>query len=146
MLKYAFFCLLLAAVARTSYGQDGDADMLRKLNQDWLHSIINKDTFTLGKILADDFVMITPFGTRIGRQENLETAAMKTVDVTSINIDSMDVQLLSADVGLVTAWTSFVFREGTKETKGKNCYQDVYVKRRGRWVAVAAHVTVLSPN
>jgi hypothetical protein len=27
---------------------------------------------------------------------------------------------------------------------GQNCYQDVYVKRKGNCLAVAAHVTLLS--
>jgi hypothetical protein len=30
-----------------------------------------------------------------------------------------------------------------KDITGKNCYQDVYIKRKGRWVAIAAHVTLL---
>jgi|GEM_PF-5641466 len=30
--------------------------------------------------------------------------------------------------------------------KGRNCYQDVYVKRKGRWMAIAAHVVSLVCN
>jgi hypothetical protein len=29
---------------------------------------------------------------------------------------------------------------------GRNCYQDIYVKRKGKWMAVMAHVTLLSFN
>jgi ketosteroid isomerase-like protein len=136
--------ILFLLLFHPGYSQNSEAEVLKNMNQDWLNSILNRDTATLGKILADDFVMITPFGTRNSKIDNLETLLSKNVTVTSIHIDSLDVQILSADVGVVTAWTSFVIRDGSKETRGKNSYQDVYVRRRGKWVAVTAHVTLIS--
>jgi uncharacterized protein (TIGR02246 family) len=144
IVKYLIAALLVVAFFQQGYGQLDDIETLKKLNQDWLHSILNRDTVMLGRILAEDFVMITPIGSKNTRADNLETAASKTVEVTSIQIDSVEVRLVSNEVGLLTAWTSFAIHEGSKETKGKNCYQDVYAKRQGRWVAIAAHVTLLS--
>jgi uncharacterized protein (TIGR02246 family) len=134
----------LFSIQSRGYSQSDDIDTLKKLNQDWLNSILNRDTATLGRILADDFVMITPMGNKNSRKDNLETAALKTVRVTAITLDSVNVTMLTNDVGIVTAWTHFVFNDGNRESRGKNSYQDVYVKRNGNWVAVAAHVTLLN--
>jgi hypothetical protein len=67
-------------------------------------------------------------------------------ETVSIRIDSVEVKLLTADVGLITAYTTFVLKIEDKDVTGKNCYQDVYVKRKGKWLAVAAHVTLISMN
>jgi hypothetical protein len=56
---------------------------------------------------------------------------------------NVDIRLLTTDVGIVTAYLRFVSMTSGKKVKGKNAYQDVYVKRNGRWYAVAAHVTFL---
>jgi uncharacterized protein (TIGR02246 family) len=137
--------LLLFSGGQIAYAQADEADVLKKMNQDWLHAIINRDTATLSGILADDFVMITPYGTKINKNDNLETLLSRAVSVSSINLDSLNVQVLSGETGIVTAWTSFVIRDASsKETRGRNCYQDVYVKRKGRWFAINAHVTVIS--
>jgi uncharacterized protein (TIGR02246 family) len=140
----AFIVFLLAfGTCRLSFGQSDDQEMLKKLNQEWLNSIISRDTVALGNILADDFVMITPAGTKNSKKDNLETAASRSVRVSSVTIDSVDIRLISNDLGIVTAWTHFVFNVDSKETRGRNCYQDIYQKRNGKWVAIAAHVTLL---
>jgi hypothetical protein len=36
--------------------------------------------------------------------------------------------------------------DNTKKITGKTDYLDVYEKRKGRWVAIAAHVTYLGNN
>src|SRR5215831_5920582 len=127
---------------QNAFSQNKDVDELKKLNQDWIHSLIKKDTTTLSNILADDFILISPNGNRMTKKDNLEN--LKTLEVSSDNIDSADVRLLSNDVGVVTAYTTFVLKVNGKDVSGRNCYQDIYVKRNGRWFAVAAHVTLLS--
>lgn len=62
----------------------------------------------------------------------------------SASIDSIDIHLLTRDVGLVTAYTTFALNVEGKKMTGQNCYQDVYVKRKNKWLAVAAHVTLLN--
>jgi hypothetical protein len=64
----------------------------------------------------------------------------------SVDIDSVEVRLLSGEVGLVTAWTNNVIITEKDKTTFKISYQDVYMKRKNRWVAVAAHVSLLGTN
>lgn len=134
------FVLFLANPWDT-FGQ-GDADTIKKLNLDWVNSYVSKDKETLDRIFADDFVLINPKGIKTTKRDNL--ANLFRQETRSVNVDSVDVRLVSEDVGILTAYTTFVMYIDGKEMTGKNCYQDVYVKRHGRWYAVSAHVTLLS--
>jgi hypothetical protein len=137
-----FLLFLMAITFRPVFSQNKNADKLKRLNQQWIHSLITKDTTILSNILADDFILISPNGGRMTKSDNLNS--LKTLEVISDNIDSVDVRLLTNDVGLVTAYTTFVIKSNDKNVRARNCYQDVYVKRNGKWFAVAAHVTLLS--
>ena len=57
--------------------------------------------------------------------------------ISSVKIDSIDVRILTSNVGLITAYTTFVLKADGKEITGRNCYQDVYLKRNKKWMAVA---------
>jgi uncharacterized protein (TIGR02246 family) len=123
------------------YPQSGDIDVLTKMNYDFITSLKTKDTATLARIFADDMILISPGGTKMTKEEMLSNAVHQ--DISAVHIDSADVRLLTPDVGLVTAYLTFSVSSGNEQVKGRNCYQDVYVKRKNRWYAVAAHVTLL---
>lgn len=129
-----------------SVGQSQDAETLKKLNRDFLNSIVNKDTATLSSILADEFILINPGGAKRNKADNLSSVFTSNQKVVSVDIDSVEVRLLSGEVGLVTAWTKNVVRTDKETSKFKICYQDVYVKRKNKWVVVAAHVSFLGSN
>jgi ketosteroid isomerase-like protein len=133
---------LLIFFSIRSSGQNPDIETLKKLNRDFLNSIVNRDTATLSKILADDFILINPGGIKRNKADNLSGAMVSNQKI-SVDIDSVEVRMLSGEVGLVTAWTNNKISADNKETKFKICYQDVYMKRRNKWVAVAAHVSLL---
>jgi hypothetical protein len=67
-----------------------------------------------------------------------------TIEIISVGFDDVEVRMLQDDVAILSAWTHFSFKSNGKQMIGKNCYQDVYVKRNGKWVAVSAHVTLLN--
>ena len=136
----------LAFFSFRSMGQNQDIETLKKLNRDFLNSIVNKDTATLSKILADDFLLINPGGAKRNKADNLSSVFTPNQNVVSVDIDSVEVRLLSGEVGLVTAWTNNKVEADKKETTFKICYQDVYMKRKNKWEAVAAHVSFLGSN
>lgn len=125
-----------------SFSQNKDIEELTRLNKAWIDSYPLKDAATLSGILADDFVLISPSGTKMTKANAVDNVANQ--EPITVNIDSVNVRLVTPDVGLVTAWLSFKTHPSDKEIAAKNCYQDVYVKRKGRWFAVAAHVTLLN--
>jgi ketosteroid isomerase-like protein len=137
-----YLTALMLLFSIRSSGQNPDIETLKKINRDFLNSIVNRDTATLSKILADDFILINPGGIKRNKADNLSSALTSNQKI-SVDIDSVEVRLLSEEVALVTAWTNNKISADNKETKFKICYQDVYMKRRNKWVAVAAHVSLL---
>ncbi len=140
MKKFLFLFLLIIAYKNT-FGQQKDIDLLTKLNQDWLNSYLTKDTVTLSKIFADDFILINPKGTKMTKSDILSNVVKQ--ETISVKIDSNEVRMVTNEVAIITAYTTFVLKADGKEITGKNCYQDVYIKRRGKWSAISAHVTLL---
>jgi uncharacterized protein (TIGR02246 family) len=136
-------CALTVFFCFDCRSQNSDVDEIKKLNQDWLNSFPTRDSATLDKILADDFVLIGGNGSRRTKKDNLRNLVSPGIEFKSVKIDSVDVRLLTPDVAVLTAWTSFIFKTDGKEMNGSNCYQDVYMKREDRWWAVSAHVTLL---
>jgi hypothetical protein len=134
--------ILMLLIFQKIFSQNNDVQALIKLNQDWLQSYQTKDKATLTKIFSDDFVLISPKGAKMTKVDIINT--LDKQETVSIHIDSIAVKLLTSDVGVITAYTTFVLRIDGKDVTGQNCYQDVYIRRKGGWVAVAAHVSLLS--
>jgi len=128
----------------SSNGQNSDVETLKKLNREFLNAIVNKDTAALSNILADDFMLVNPGGMKRNKQDNLTNILTPNQDVISVDIDSILVRLLSTDVGWVMAWTTNLVRANGINSTFKICYLDIYMKRKTKWVAVAAHVTGLN--
>ena len=132
----------LTLVSQTCFSQSKDIEILKNLNKDWINSYPTKDSMTLNRIFADDFVLINHRGARMTKKDIISN--LDKQETLSTNIDTVDVKLLADNVGVVTAYTTFVLKSDGKEMTGQNCYQDIYVKRKGKWMAVMAHVTLLS--
>lgn len=133
---------ILTLFNQVCFSQSKDIEILKKLNRDWINSYPTKDSTTLNQIFADDFVLINHRGIKMTKKDILNN--LDKQETMSAKIDSVDVKLVADNVGVVTAYTTFVLKSDGKEVTGQNCYQDIYVKRRGKWMAVTAHVTLLS--
>jgi ketosteroid isomerase-like protein len=113
-----------------------DLDLLTHLNQDYIEAVRTSDVKRFGEILADDFLCTLPDGSLIDRAQFLQrTAEMPAVG----NLQVYDVNVrLMGDVAIVHARTTFRLSDGTP---GSGRYTDVWARRNGHWLAVAAHVT-----
>jgi uncharacterized protein (TIGR02246 family) len=141
-MKTGALWIVLTLIGQTIFAQNKDIEILKTLNRDWINSYPTKDTVTLDKIFAPDFVLISPKGIKMTKRDIINN--LHKQETVSAIVDSVDVRLLTSDVGVVTACASFVLKTEGKEMSAQNCYQDIYMKRKGKWVAVAAHVTLLS--
>jgi uncharacterized protein (TIGR02246 family) len=135
------FSFLLMCVLQNTFSQNKDVEEIKKLNYDWMNCYVTKDNVTYSKIFADDFLLISPGGKKFTKKDILGNLSKQ--EITSTHIDSVDVRLLTNDVGILTAYATFVAKDGGKNVTGRTCYQDIYIKRKGRWLAVSAHVTSL---
>ncbi|WP_341834607.1 nuclear transport factor 2 family protein [Chitinophaga pollutisoli] len=135
----AAFSLLSVLSARA---QDADHNALRNHNADWIQAYPEKDTATIHRIVADDLVMINAAGARISKKDLIKNVAKPAMPITSAMIDNVEITV-KGNIGIVVAVVEFTMTQNGKETTVKNNYMDVYEKRDGRWIAIAAHVTRL---
>ena len=143
MKRIYLITLLLANCSLVSFAQNGDAAVIQQLNQDWLNALVKGDSASLGKILADDFILINPGGQRRTKADNLSNMHVPGQQITGITIDSENLRMLSDELGMITVWTTNYISSGTEKIILKICYMDIYQKRNNQWKAVAAHVSLL---
>jgi ketosteroid isomerase-like protein len=118
------------------YRDVSDVEMLARLNTDYVDAVQHSDVDRFREILADDFLCSLPDGRLLDRTAFLEHTAQP---VTVRNLAAHDVRIrIIGDVALIHARTSFDRADGGR---GAGRYTDVWARRDGRWLAVAAHVT-----
>jgi len=113
-----------------------DLETLRRLNSDYIQAVIRSDVNRFSELLASDFLCSRPDGTVIDRNEFLKNTAEP---YPFLHLEAHDVNVrLMGDVAIVHARTTFVHPDGTR---GAGRYTDVWARRDGQWLAVAAHFT-----
>ena len=125
------------------FAQNKDAETLKKLNADWIASYVTRDTAKMSAIFGNDLVLINPSGKKYHKKDILKGVMNPAQKFSSTHVDSVDVRLFG-NIGIINAKTSATVKAGAKTTTSRVCYMDVYEKRKGRWYAVAAHVTLLN--
>jgi ketosteroid isomerase-like protein len=115
-----------------------DLDTLRELNQAYLDSVVNGDVQRFGELLSPDFLCSTPDGALLDKSDFLlQTAAPRTLE----RLDAYDVRIrLEGTVAIIHGATAYTTLAGNE---GRGRYTDIWARRNGQWLAVAAHVTRL---
>jgi ketosteroid isomerase-like protein len=115
-----------------------DLEVLEALNADYIRSVQNSDVNRFDEILAEDFLCSLPDGTLLDRRAFLEHT-VRPAQVASLAAHDVNVRLMGP-FAIIHARTTFTTADG-RSAAGR--YTDVWAKRGGRWLAVAAHVTRL---
>jgi ketosteroid isomerase-like protein len=113
-----------------------DLDTLNALNEDYINSVQRSDVKRFEEILAGDFLCTQSDGTLLNRHQFLEHTA-KPVTISNLAAHDVNVRLMG-DVAIVHARTTYTLPDGRA---GEGRYTDIWARRDGRWLAVAAHVT-----
>ena len=119
----------------TVSGTSADGEVLLRLNDEYLRASERSDRGWFEENLAPDFVCSRPDGTLLDRAAFLVRVSTPS-SLSDLQGHDVLVRLLG-DVALVHARTTF--RDGGRAGHGR--YTDIWARRDGRWVAVAAHVT-----
>ena len=106
------------------------------LNRDYVLSVQHGDVGRFDEILAADFVCTNPDGSLVDRAGFLAQTA-RPVTIADLEAHDVDLRILG-DVAIVHARTTYTLGDGRQ---GAGRYTDVWARRDGRWLAVAAHVT-----
>jgi ketosteroid isomerase-like protein len=113
-----------------------DIETLRQLNADYIRSVQQGDVQRFEELLADDFLASNPDGSLADKKAFLAQTA-RPVTISGLAAHDVRIRLIG-EVAIIHARTSYNTAEGRAAT-GR--YTDIWARREGRWVAVAAHVT-----
>jgi ketosteroid isomerase-like protein len=130
----------LARGAAQTGGVLSDQQLLIQLERDWNAAFYAKDLAFIEQVLADEFVVTYPDGSRGDKAKELALAAEFNQRVDSITLDEFTVRIYG-DSAVV--WFSLHLvgpRQGKPATVSFR-YVDVFVRREGRWQCVASQST-----
>jgi ketosteroid isomerase-like protein len=115
-----------------------DQAALEALNREYIRSVSEADVRWFDANLAPDFVNSNPDCSLVDRAGFLAQisrgSAVKNLDIEDVMIRQL------GDVALIHARTTYTGADGQP---GAGRYTDVWARRGGRWVCVAANVTRL---
>jgi ketosteroid isomerase-like protein len=121
---------------QSTVAAETDIDELAALNRDYINSVQTMDVKRFDEILSDDFVCSNPDGTKIGRAAFLLQTA-RPIAIRSLEARDIDIRLMG-DFAIIHARTTYTLPDGKS---GQGRYTDIWARRNGKWLAVAAHVT-----
>jgi ketosteroid isomerase-like protein len=126
-------------VAATRETEDVAGIIVRN-EKDWVAAIGKKDVATLDRLLADDFVGTSPTAHTYTKSNAIDDLKSGKYVVESMVMDDVSVNVYG------NAAVSFASQEEKSryagaDTSGHYHYTDVWVKKDGRWQAVASHGT-----
>jgi len=113
-----------------------DTEALLTLNADYIRSVQTSDVNRFDQILAEDFVCTNPDGSFVDRKDFLKQTA-RPVAISDLAAHDVMIRVVG-DCAVINARTSYRLPDGRA---GAGRYTDVWARRNGQWLAIAAHVT-----
>lgn len=121
----------------------GKAEELLKLEEAFAEAIVKNDLEGIGRLIADDWIIIDPNGEIIDRTRFFEV--IKSGALTHDTMESEDFRVrVYGDSAVVTGITRTKGRFMGQEFSTQERATDVFVRRAGRWQCVLTHLTRFS--
>lgn len=118
-----------------SIANDVDIDTLERLNEGYMKSVQMSDVRWFESNLAEDFLNSNPDGSLVDRAGFLEQIARPA---TISDFRARDVRIrIMGDIAIIHGRTTYTRADG-RAAAGR--YTDVWARRQGQWLCVAAHV------
>jgi ketosteroid isomerase-like protein len=122
-------------VVRAQQSTQATAENYIKLSeQQWAEASAKRDTATVERILADDFVGLDPNGSFFGKADELASVSKNQGDYVSGKGDEVKV-LFYGDAAVARGSESWEKRNGER---GRYVWTDTWIRRNGKWQIVAA--------
>jgi ketosteroid isomerase-like protein len=116
--------------------QASDLEILQQLNAHYIRSVRESDVDWFDQNLAQDFLNSNPDGSLVDRAAFLAQIA-RPCPISDLAFEDVRIRILG-DVAIIHARTTYRKAGGQP---GAGRYTDVYARRQGRWLCVAAQVT-----
>ena len=121
---------------------DSSENEVAKLEREVGEAITRRDTAALDRLIGDDFIATNPLGQVLTKNEAIVALNSPEYDLESLVNDELQVRVFG-DVALATALGTAKGRYRGQDASGQFRYLRVWVKRQGRWQAVAAQSTTV---
>jgi ketosteroid isomerase-like protein len=112
-----------------------DVETLATLNRDYIASVQDSDVKRFDEILSEDFLNTNPDGSLVDRAGFLKQIALKA-KISNLVCHDVNIRVMG-DFAIIHARTSYTLPDGRP---GSGRYTDIWARRGGRWVCVAAQV------
>jgi ketosteroid isomerase-like protein len=112
-----------------------NADTLEQLNAEYIGSVQNSDVRWFEKHLADDFMNSNPDCSLVDRAGFLEQVA-RPAAISNFRAEDVRIRVLG-EVAVIHGRTRYTRADGV-DAVGR--YTDVWARRNGEWLCIAAHV------
>lgn len=113
-----------------------DLETLQELNRNYIRSVRESDVRWFDENLTEDFVNSNPDCSFVDRAGFLAQIARRSA-VKNIQCEDVRIQMLG-EVAIIRARTTYIKPDGQP---GAGRYTDVWARRGGRWLCVAANVS-----
>ena len=100
---------------------------LIQIEREWSQAGAHRDTTTMDRILADDWISVDFHGVTVSKAQAIEELKSSPAPTQSIELGEMKVRIFGT-TAVVTG----------KDSSGSYAWMDVFMKRNGRWQAVAS--------
>jgi len=116
---------------------------LLKIEEEFAEAIVKNDLEGLGRLVADDWIIIDPNGEIVDRTRFFEV--IKSGALTHDTMESEDFRIrVYGDSAVVTGITRTKGKFMGQEFSTQERATDVFINRDGRWQCVLTHLTRLS--
>ena len=119
-----------------------DKEALEAIEREFPAALLRGDAAYLARYTADDFQGMDPAGKAITKAGVLARLKAPDVRIESLRHEGIQVRVFG-DCAVATARTVLRASHGTQDVSGVFPYMRVWVRREGRWQAVAALSTSL---
>jgi ketosteroid isomerase-like protein len=119
-----------------SPGEATELEVLRRLNDDYIRSVQTSDVRRFEEILSEDFLNSNPDGSLVDRAGFLKQIA-RPAAISNLATEDVRIRIIG-DFAIIHARTTYTLPDG-RAAAGR--YTDIWARRDGEWLCVAAHVT-----
>jgi ketosteroid isomerase-like protein len=124
-------------------------DRLRKeiegLESEWRQAIIQNNAAVFERLLADDYLGITPSGMLETKADALALRRSGSVKISQLDPSQMKVRVYG-DTAVVTSRAEVTGTSGDLDISGEYRYTRVYNRRSGQWKIVSFEANRISPR
>lgn len=126
--------------AASTASPENDEQALMEIEREWGDAMTKRDIVALDRILGDDHSVITKDGSVLTKAQELANYKSGESSNELSDFEPMKVRVFG-DTAVVTGGHREKSHNFGKDTSGHYRWTDLFVKRSGRWQAVASELT-----